>query len=269
MTQTQKIIKYCAIALAVSLIVGIFYVFLGIVSNVFDFSINSENNQSKIETMSNEISELDIELGFSKLTFKVDNEFKIETNNEYINVKEKNNKVIISEKKRFFHFDEINAETIVYLPKDKIFDYVSIETGSGTINISSLKTNNLELDLGAGSIKIEELNVFVEADIDSGAGKLEISSSNINNLDLDMGVGEVFFEGIITGKSDIDAGIGALNIKLLNSINNYKFIVNKGIGEIKINNEKVDNNYESPMGNNVINIEGGIGSILVDTIERG
>lgn len=264
MTQTQKLIKYIAIALAVLLIVSIFSTILGIISNIFEFSLEQESEDYKLQTITNTIENLDIELEYSKLVFTVSDEFKVETNNEFVEIKENKNEIIIKEKRKIFSSNSSN-QVIVYIPANKIFNEVSIESGSGNISIDTLNTNRLDLDLGAGSITFDNLLVSGGADIDSGAGKLTINSSNVNNLDLDMGVGEAYIEGVITGNSDIDAGIGALTIYLQDSISNYKLVVNKGIGEIKINNEKVSNNYQT-IGNNIIKIDGGIGSININTV---
>ena len=46
-------------------------------------------------------------------------------------------------------------------------------------------------------------------------GKTEIKSCEINNLKANLGMGEFVFSGKLTGKSEIDSGVGAINIKLL------------------------------------------------------
>ena len=51
------------------------------------------------------------------------------------------------------------------------FDEVKIETGAGKINIQSLNTQGLYLELGAGDVYIENLIVAKEAKIDGGARK--------------------------------------------------------------------------------------------------
>jgi len=265
MTQTQKIIKYIAISLAILLIVSIFYSLFGVVSNILGISFDKESSNYTTKTVKDEINYLNFDLTYSKLTFKIGNEFKVESNNEYVVVKESKNKISIEDKTRWFS-NKVNNEVIVYIPENTIFEEVVIEAGSGNINIENLNTKYLDMDLGAGSITFDNLYVSVEADIDSGAGKLKVLSGNINNLDLDMGIGEVLVEGILVGNNDIDAGIGTLNINLNNSVNNYKFIINKGIGEIRINNEIIKNKFYNDLGNNIINIDGGIGSINVTTV---
>jgi len=268
MTQTQKIIKYFAISLAILLIISIFTTIFEIASSIFGFSLTTDNNEFQIETVSNNIDVLDIEIDFSKLTFKIDNEFSIETNNNYIKVRENNNKIFIDETKKLFSSKKDN-EIIIYVPKDKVFSEVTIEAGSGNIDIEYLKTNYMELDLGAGAINFDELNVLGKASIDSGAGKLEINSGIINNLDLDIGVGDVLISGKLTGNNEINAGVGSLKINLSNYIDNYKFIINKGIGKIKINNEIVKDNYYQSNGNNLVKIDGGMGNISINTALNG
>ena len=262
MTKAQKLIKYFAISLAIFLIVSIISTMIGLVSNIFGFSLSNETKDYKVTEITNKIDELDIDINSSKLVFKYDVIFKIEANTN-VKIKEKNNKLTIEEKNTLFN--DTDEEIIVYLPNNYIFNEVSIEAGSSEININELYTNKLELDLGAGAIYINNLNVYKNASIESGAGKLEIENSIINNLDLDMGVGKVILNTILNGSNEINAGMGDLEINLQNSINNYKFKISKGIGEIFINNEKYNDGYINVSGNNLLAIDGGIGNIKINT----
>ena len=265
MTKVQKIIKYFAISLAILLIVSILSTIVSIISNIFDISYENDNKEYKIKEIVNKIDVLDIELDNSKLTFKYDNNFKVEASNNNILVRERNNKLTIKEKSSWF--DSNSEEVIIYLPSNYLFNEVSVENGAGNINIDELQTNKLDFELGAGSINVNNLNVINEASIDTGAGQVNVLNSVINNLELNIGVGKTIINGKLTGTNEIEAGIGELELNLNNSINNYHFIINKGIGEIKINNESVNNDYDLNKGINRIEIDGGIGNIFVNTIE--
>ena len=66
------------------------------------------------------------------------------------------------------------SDLIIYIPENIMtFDEVEveIETGAGKINIQSLNTQGLYLELGAGDVYIENLIVAKEAKIDGGARK--------------------------------------------------------------------------------------------------
>lgn len=78
-----------------------------------------------------------------------------------------------------------------------------------------------------------------------------------------MGVGKFSITSSIIGDSKINAGIGSLELNILEKEENYKIKIDKGIGNIKINGENVtDDIYGS--GERIIDIEGGIGNINID-----
>ena len=78
-----------------------------------------------------------------------------------------------------------------------------------------------------------------------------------------MGVGETNINALLTGKSDIDAGIGNLNIMLNGSKEDYKINTEKGIGTVRIDGDSISNNQTFGNGDNLIKIDGGIGNISI------
>ena len=82
-----------------------------------------------------------------------------------------------------------------------------------------------------------------------------------------MGVGNLIINSTLTGNNMIDAGVGKLDINLQNKKENYTFKVSKGIGSIKLNNDEIKDNETVGNGINIIDINGGIGSINILTTE--
>ena len=119
MTKLQKIIKYFAIGLAISLIVSIFSLFVSIISNIFGFKTSDKIDEVVIKEIKSDILEMDIEIDNAKLTFKTDNVFKIEANNN-IRIKENNKKLVIKEKSSLFNdnLDDIFEKHIAIRGKD-------------------------------------------------------------------------------------------------------------------------------------------------------
>lgn len=275
MTSAQKIIKYVAMAFAIFLIVNIFSaILIGLytLGNAFGLVNSNENTiMEDLKTISSEIYEistLKIDLGYTNLHIKTGEEFKVETNNPKISFSENNGSVVIKEEKNNWLSNGNNQESclIIYIPEDMLdLDEIKLEAGAGEVTIDTLKTQGLYFNLGAGKVNIENITVTQEAEIDGGAGKIEIKSGKINNLDLDMGVGETILQAEITGKSDIDAGIGNLDINLYGEKENYKIDADKGIGSIKINNREVTGDSQVfGYGENYIKIDGGIGNITIN-----
>lgn len=264
---TNKIVKYVGIVLAILLIINIIMFLFQLVSG---FGLINRSNKEvttkyskKIEVaneIQNEIINLDIELGASKLTFKeTDDVFKVDTNNEYIYIKENGNTLKIKEKSHWF--GDKNIETIIYVPKEYMFNELNIKMGAGYFEAYLLNGNKIDLELGSGKTVIKYINANNELDVDTGAGKFYLEDAIINKLDLDIGVGEVIISGDITS-ADIDAGVGSLTLNL-NGSNEYVYVVNKGLGSIKINEDSV-NNGRYGNGSNLIKIDGGIGTITVN-----
>ena len=266
MSKAQKIIKYLAFAfalfLAFSIISSIIYG-LSFVGDMFDNDKQSSN--LKELKINNNALVLDINVSSSNINIKQGNTLKVETNNKYIHTNQYKNKLYIKEKKHNL-FNKNDNRLTVYVPKSFVFDFVNIEVGASKLNISSLTTKKLSLNLGAGKVEIDNLNVANSADIEGGAGKIVIEDSNITNLDLDMGAGKLLLNSKLTGNSKIDAGIGKMDLLLIGSLNDYNIELDKGIGSASINNNNMENDKTYGTGTNKIEIDGGIGSINIDFI---
>ena len=96
MTKAQKIIKYLAIGFAIFLIVSIFSGILGALyglSGILGLKKEDEQvilgDKEQVVFETTDISELEISLAFTNLTIKKGDMLKVETNNKYIESKEK------------------------------------------------------------------------------------------------------------------------------------------------------------------------------------
>lgn len=268
MNQGQKIIKYLAIAFAIFLIVNIISLTaFGLVSlsNIFSNNNSTSNIDGEVTNIKSYIKNMDIELLSARLIIEESNKFKIETNNEYITIRENNNKLSITEKKHGIFKYNKDTELIIYVPTKNTFNDINIETGAGKVNIDNITTDKLVLDLGAGEVNINNLNVLNNLDIDGGAGGIIIDNSSINNLDLDMGLGNLSITTKLTGNTYIDAGVGNIELNLIDSLDNYKIKLNKGIGSATLNKENIIDNIYYGNGQNLIEIDGGLGSINIKT----
>ena len=57
-------------------------------------------------------------------------------------------------------------------------------------------------------------------------------------------------------------------MEIFNSLNDYKVKINKGIGNIKVNGEEINSNYENGKGLVSLTIEGGVGNINLTSNEN-
>lgn len=259
MNQTNKIIKYIAIAFAVFLIISIISGILSIFLFVGGIFSNDEIIDLKQLDINQNIENIDVDIKNTSITIKQSDIFKVETNNKYIEHKQNDNKLSIKERSHFWHNNKTNL--IIYIPSN-ILNNVEIDTGAGLVSIENLLANQLDLNLGAGKVEINNLEILNKTKIDGGAGEINIKNGIINNLDLDMGVGKVTIGAKILGNSEINAGVGELNLDLIGREDDYNINVEKGIGSIKLSGNDIKNGIYGN-GNNKIDIDGGVGSINI------
>lgn len=270
MITAQKIIKNLAIAFAIFLIVTIISSILSglfVLTNILDFKKeNKDTNVEMIETAIEEanIQSLYIDVDFTNLIIKNGDMLKVETDNKDIKLNQNNNNFEIKEKGNKLFSKNNEGNLVLYLPENIEFKEVKIVAGASKIDIEDLTTNDLNLELGAGKTRIQNLNVSDKCKIDGGAGKVDIESGIINDLDLDMGVGETNITASLIGKSDIDAGIGSLKIELIGNKQDYTIKTNKGIGTIRVDGNSMSNGQLYGDGKNTIELDGGIGNIVVE-----
>ena len=85
----------------------------------------------------------------------------------------------------------------------------------------------------------------------------------MSNLNLELGIGKSNVISNITGESKIESGIGEAIIDIKNIKDNYTINLEKGIGNIYFNGDKISNN-KIGNGNNILDVESGIGSIHIN-----
>lgn len=267
MTEAQRIIKYCAIAFAIFIIVSIVSGIMFFISTIGSVFYDSDNDSHKslqtLETNQN-INELDIDVQSVNLIIKEGTELKVETNNKHIKTRQDNQELKIKEKDHSLFHSKNNTELIIYLPQNKIFEEVKIDTGFGKVTIETLKTQKLKLDLGAGKTEINNIYVAKKTEIEGGVGEIIIENGIINNLDLDMGAGDVDVTAKLNGINKIDAGIGNIDLNLLGTTNDYQIKVDTGIGDVTLNDTKIVDGQYYGNGNNKVDIDGGAGNISIN-----
>ena len=264
MTTFQKIIKYLALAfaifLSISIITGICSA-LFTVTNLFGTS-NAEGIVTN-QAIGSDFSGISVNLSAAELEIKTGDGFVLQTNHKYLKCEEKDDILKISETRKLFVSHPRGMKVILTIPQDKIFDYVDIRTGAGSVTIDELASNMLNIDLGAGELTAQRLDALYNAEFDGGAGSVTINGGRLNNADIDMGVGKLNLTSKISGKSSIDYGIGETNIVLLGGSDDYKIDLDKGVGEVVVDGRIIGNDIIYGAGKNYIEIDGGIGSLNI------
>ena len=276
MTTAQKVIKYIATAFAILLSITIISAILSggyALLRAFGL-IHVDKNivTEELKVISSEVKEistLKIDLSCTNLDVKIGDNFKVETNNSKITFTNDNGSVKIKEENRNWLNNNKESNLIIYIPRDMIaIDETKIETGAGKINIEKLNTQSLYLELGAGDVYIKNLTVTKEAKIDGGLGRTELKSCEINNLKANLGMRDFVFNGKLTGKNEIDSGVGAIDIDLMDNKGNYKINVSKGLGNVTLDGQKLEMDRVDGTGENYLDVDGGIGEIKIEFKEE-
>ena len=264
MTFWQKMIKYFAIAFAMLLIVSIIGGIVGTFSSL-SFVFGDKDVVGELETYSinSDIKELDIDISAADFVVKTGDEFCVKSNYKYITVEEKSDRLVISEKKRFWGSYSGRVSIELYVPEETVFEKANISTGAGRVTIETLSAELLTLNLGAGEVKIDFLNATERAKINGGAGSITIGDGALRNLDLNMGVGELKLTSKLAGECDLDCGVGATNLVLIGTSEDYKIKLDKGLGEAKIDGEYIRNGCIYGAGENTVDVDGGVGAIKI------
>ncbi len=264
MSQTQKIIKNLAIALAVFLVVTIIgsiaFAFI-IIGNIF-FNEDTILKNPKIIEISPNIENINIEVS-TNLKIIRSSKFQVETNNSNLKIKEKRNTIIIEETPINIFNTGKSSTTVIYIPENQKINTIDLETGAGILKIEDLTSNNLDMELGAGKVTLDNLNILNETSISGGTGKINITDSILNNSEIEVGIGELNMSAQLIGNNQIECGIGNSKIELLGTKEDYKLLLEKGIGNIKVNNNNIKNETTYGSGSNRLDISSGIGNIEI------
>ena len=260
MTSSQKVIKGFAIALAVIIIISIFNLIFGIFTGFNTIFIKKGNITYETYEIS-DVSNLDINVSYSKINIKNSDTFKIEINN-LTNYSISNDTLHIKDVRKFRVANNGDIYVTLYIPYGKTFDEVTIDSGAGSIKIEDLRANDLDFDIGAGKVVIDNISILSNTKIDGGAGNFEINNGVLANAIFKMGVGNVDIDATIVGSGKIDMGVGNLSLRLSDGVSNYKFDVDKGVGNISIDGVNVKNGTYGN-GNTFISVDGGVGNINI------
>lgn len=267
MTNTQKIIKYCAITFAILLIAAIFSGIVGVVSSIFSAFRKTDGVVG--ETVTHELTDLesvknlDISVGTAALEIKNGEAFSVESNHKYLKVTVKNDTLIIEDDTPSRINSADGALIVLTVPAEFTFDRVEIETGAGRLTAEALCAKKLHMELGAGGTVFENLTVTNQAKIETGVGKFSVLDGSIGDLELGVGIGDVSLKLELTEEGEFDCGIGNVEITLLGAKENYTVSIDKGVGSATVGGKSVSNDEEIGNGGVSIDVDGGIGNIKI------
>lgn len=119
-------------------------------------------------------------------------------------------------------------------------------------------------------IYIPQSQEVEKLEIDAGVGDWQVGDEFLKckNLEIDSGVGDCTIRADITGKLDIDGGVGDIHLILKGGEEDFNYDIDGGIGSLDIgdshysdlgNEEKIDNHASKD-----IKIDSGVGEITIE-----
>ncbi|MBR3588992.1 MAG: DUF4097 family beta strand repeat protein [Clostridia bacterium] len=263
MTTFQKIIKYLAILFAFCLIGSIA---AGVISGVTTLAKLTDltTSDGKIEDVQHEeIKKIRIKLLRTNLIIKAGNEVNAETDNGDITVKKVFGTLVVEENTKSIIDSLEKTELVLTIPEDCMFEEIKITTGAGAFNAELLNAEKIDLNFGAGNVGIDKMLSTERTEITGGAGKIEIRDGKTHNLNFDMGMGKLHYRAEITGRSELNCGVGAVEMILLGGEENYDLDIDKGLGLASINGISYADEVDYGDGENKLDINGGVGELKV------
>ncbi len=291
MNSLQRVIKYCAIALAVILAIGIISAVVNLVFGIVSFSsgrtitrthftdkhVFSEEDWDTVDfdESFSDVKSLNIDNSTGELRIKTGDTFRVEAENVLDGFEaevKSNGELCVTDNEsgfRFFgfHFNGINnpnSKITVYVPANFLAEEVKIESGAGSVSIDSLNTDYLYLSAGAGNIKGSSI-VANKVKMEGGVGSVNFNDVTFNDADFNCGVGSVNISGVMHGDNKFECGVGSVDLNLTGNIGDYDLNIDSGVGNIRVNGDKVrENEYRNRPAANSIEVDGGVGDVNID-----
>ena len=174
MTTGQKIIKYMAVAFALFLSISILSGICSAIFTVTGLMGGTATGDMKGYVIEGDFTDLKIDVSVAELEIKTADEWKLETNSKYIELKEENGKLEIRENRPSFVLRPGGSKAILTIPEDTVLEYADIDTGVGEVTIDGLSADVLVMDIGIGEVNAKKVEVLNKAEIDYGIGETKL-----------------------------------------------------------------------------------------------
>lgn len=225
-----------------------------------------------------DIRDFDMEIQYGEIQFTDSESEEIEVlidapkRNSYICKNDNGTLKIKDTTTRYKWYAKDNSVTVtIAIPAGKIFDEVDIATNAASVEVShEFQTKDLELELDAGELLAESIQVKGEFKVDVGAGNVEIDNFSAESLEVDCGVGSASLKGSILKTAEADCGVGQIILELSGREEDYNYEVSAGVGSVEINGKSYSSlSVEKTIDNGAdkdIQLDCGVGQIEV-TVE--
>lgn len=161
---------------------------------------------------------------------------------------EKEGTLYLKTKENLKEWSGMNVGTItVSIPKDMIFEEVSLDIGAGKLEVESVCADSFSVEAGAGEVDI----LYFDA----------------RDAEINCGAGSVTACGRATEEMDVDCGIGQVSLTLDGCEEDYNYDISCGVGEIVCGDKSYSgighDDYVNHGAKKEMDIECGVGQIHI------
>lgn len=127
----------------------------------------------------------------------------------------------------------VNTNLLTLSVPNTAFSDVSIDFGAGTANLSSLKCDTLNINVGAGELTLDGTDCN-DISADCGAGAILIKDGKTQNADFEVGMGELVYEGFINDALCAEVGMGNITLQIRDTQEDHNYDLECGMGNITL-----------------------------------
>lgn len=161
----------------------------------------------------------------------------------------------------------LNGFIHLYVPEGYSFDNVSLDLGAGSLGVEELQAGSLEANVGAGKMAFMKLNAD-QATLDCGAGQMTVEELTSRVTEVSVGMGSVRLTGDVTERLTGDCSMGELKAALTGEQTDFNYDLSCGMGEMKVGDDSYSGMAQEKQINNQadkdMQLECAMGSVVVE-----
>lgn len=161
----------------------------------------------------------------------------------------------------------LGGSICLYVPEGYYFENTSLDLGAGSLSVEELQTGALEANVGAGKMTFEKLEAD-QAELDCGAGQMTVEELSSRVAEVSVGMGSVRLNGDVTERLDGECSMGELKLTLAGVQTDFNYDLSCGMGELKVGDDSYNGlAQEKQINNNAsknMELECAMGSVVVE-----
>ena len=161
----------------------------------------------------------------------------------------------------------LGGSICLYVPEGYYFENTSLDLGAGSLSVEELQTGALEANVGAGKMTFEKLEAD-QAELDCGAGQMTVEELSSRVAEVSVGMGSVRLNGDVTERLDGECSMGELKLTLAGTQTDFNYDLSCGMGELKVGDDSYNGlAQEKQINNNAsknMELECAMGSVVVE-----